>query len=182
MTNLRRTCDDDETKHPTVPTSETVFRMFSGPSPARNICFFICAAPRNQFAGEIQSRRHHRMKKPNRTYEPHLALKEVSLRPGAEWAPRWTGWTLIHVSDGAGYYLQPDFNQELETGSALLLNGDSSGVVRASNLTTLTLHAFSVMPTRLTGLLTLSEQKFFQMAASRRDLCLTILPPPHPVA
>lgn len=122
------------------------------------------------------------MKKPNRTYEPHLSLREISLRPGAEWAPHWASWTLIHVTAGAGYCLQPDCNQELENGALILLNGEMPGVIRASNLSPLTLHAFTVMPTRLTGLLTLSEQSFFQAAASRKDFALKIFPPQHPVA
>lgn len=120
------------------------------------------------------------MKKPNRTYEPHLALREIALRPGTEWAPRSAGWTVLYVSEGAGYWLQPNLDQELEIGSALLLDGDTQGVIRASNLSTLTFRVFSVMPGRLTGLLTLGEQRFLQMAAARRDL--KILPPPHPVA
>jgi AraC-like DNA-binding protein len=122
------------------------------------------------------------MKKPNRTYEPHLTLREISLRPGTEWAPHWASWTLIHVTEGVGYCLQPDCNQGLENGSVILINGEMPGVIRASNLNSLTLHAFTVMPTRLTGLLTLSEQSFFQVAAARKNLTLKILPPQHPVA
>jgi AraC-like DNA-binding protein len=122
------------------------------------------------------------MKKPNRTYEPHLTLREISLRPGAEWAPIWASWTLIHVTEGAGYCLQPDSNHDLENGSVLLINGEMPGVIRASNLSPLTLHTFTVMPTRLTGLLTLSEQSFFQSANARKEPGLKIFAPSHPVA
>src|SRR5690242_4208282 len=108
------------------------------------------------------------MKKPQRTYEPHLTLRQFSLPPGTEWTPHWASWTLIHVTEGAGYCLQPDNNLDLENGSVLLINGEMRGVIRASNLSSLTLHAFTVMPTRLTGLLTLSEQSFFQAAATRK--------------
>lgn len=120
------------------------------------------------------------MKKPNRTYEPHLTMKEFSVRPGGEWAPGLAGWTLIHVSDGSGYCLQPQLNQELEPGTMLLIAGEIQGVIRASHLSALTLHSFSVMPVRLTGLLTLSEQSVFQAAASRKEL--RIVPPENPVA
>ena len=120
------------------------------------------------------------MKKSNRTYDPHLTLSELSLRPGAEWTPRLAGWTVIHISDGTGYCLQPELNQELEAGSVLLITGEMRGVIRASNLNTLSLHSFSVMPARLTGLLTLSEQNFFQSALLRKDL--KIVPSQHPVA
>lgn len=122
------------------------------------------------------------MNKPNRTYEPHLNLRKVSLRPGAEWAPNWASWTLIHVTEGAGYCLQPECNRDLENGSFLLINGEMPGVIRASNLNPLTLHTYTVMPTRLTGLLTLSEQSFFQAAATRKDLGVKIFSSQHPVA
>ena len=111
-----------------------------------------------------------------------MTLREITLRPGTEWTPHWVSWTLIHVTEGAGYCLQLDCNQDLENGSLLLINGEMPGVIRASNLSPLTLHAFTVMPTRLTGLLTLSEQSFFQAAATRKDLTLKIFPPQHPVA
>jgi AraC-like DNA-binding protein len=120
------------------------------------------------------------MKKPNRSYEPHLTMKEFSVRPGGEWAPGLIGWTLIHVSDGAGYCLQPQLNQELEPGAVLLISGELQGVIRASHLSALTLHLFSVMPVRLAGLLTLSEQNIFQVAAARNEL--RIVPPENPVA
>src|SRR5690349_20431586 len=105
------------------------------------------------------------MNKSTRTYDPHLALSEFSLRPGAEWTGRVNGWTMILISDGNGYCLQPDLNQELETGAMILINGDQAGVIRASNLGGLTLQTFNVIPARLTGLLTFGEQTFFQAAA-----------------
>src|SRR6185312_5420830 len=122
------------------------------------------------------------MKKPNRRYEPHLTLRQISLQPGIEWTPPWASWTLIQVSEGVGYCLQPDFNQDLENGSVILVNGEMPGVIRASSISPLVLRAFTVMPTRLTGLLTLSEQSFFQAAATRKELTVKILPPQHPVA
>ena len=44
------------------------------------------------------------------------------------------------------------------------------------------LHYFTVMPERLTGLMTLGEQDFFKQAASRRELACQVLPPGNPVA
>jgi len=120
------------------------------------------------------------MNKSKPAYEPHLTMREVSLRPGTEWTPRRAAWTLIHVTGGAGYCLQPELNRELGTGALLLITGEMPGVIRASNLGPLSLQLYTVMPTRLIGLLTLSEQKLFQTAASRNNF--RILPPPHPAA
>ena len=102
------------------------------------------------------------------------------MRPGTEWTPRRATWTLIQVTEGAGYCLQPELNRELETGGLLLITGEMQGVIRASNLGPLSLHLYTVMPTRLIGLLTLSEQSFFQAATSRNNL--SILPAAHPAA
>ena len=52
------------------------------------------------------------MTKPNRSYEPHLAVREVSLPPKGEWEPRLPGWSLCQVVSGAGYWLHPQLNQE----------------------------------------------------------------------
>jgi AraC-like DNA-binding protein len=121
-------------------------------------------------------------KKSNRIYEQHLTVREFSLGPGAEWEPRLSGWTLIQIGEGAGYCLQPELNQELETGMVLLIAGGMQGVIRASHLSRLSFSLFSVIPARLAGLLTLSEQSFFQMAASRKESSLEIVPPEDPVA
>lgn len=118
------------------------------------------------------------MKNPDQLYQPHLGLEEIFLRPGTEWTPPWTSWTMIHVTKGVGYYLRPESNQDLETGSVLLTTG-LAVTLRASNLGALSLHAFSVMPNRLTGLLTLNEQEFFRAAAQRNEP--KILPPQSPI-
>jgi AraC-like DNA-binding protein len=123
-----------------------------------------------------------RAKKSNRLYEHHLTVGKCSLRPGAEWEPPLNGWTLIQVSEGAGYCLQPPSNQELETGGVLLITGRTEGVIRASHLNGLSFNSFSVIPARLTGLLTLSEQNFFQTAASRPEFSVKTIPPEDPVA
>jgi AraC-like DNA-binding protein len=122
------------------------------------------------------------MKRPQRTYEPHLVIREISVPPGGEWAPRSPGWSLIQIVRGTGYYLQPQLSQELETGTALLVAGHGQGNIRASQLGGLSLCAFSVIPARLTGLITLGEQDFLETAATRKEIPLRILPPQDPVA
>jgi len=122
------------------------------------------------------------MKKPESGYEPHLAVREFSVPPGGEWTPRLPGWSLIQIERGTGYLLQPQTSLELEAGTALLLAGPAPGSIRASQLGGLSLYSFSVIPARLTGLITLGEQDFLEQAAARKDFPVRILPPDNPVA
>ena len=122
------------------------------------------------------------MMKPERIYEPHLTVREFSVAPGGEWTPRSPGWSLIQIEKGTGYFLQPQSSLELETGTVLLLAGRTQGSIRASQLGGLSLYSFSVIPARLTGLITLSEQDFLEQAASRNDSPPRMLPPLNPVA
>jgi AraC-like DNA-binding protein len=121
------------------------------------------------------------MTKPERIYEPHLTVREFPVPPGGEWKPRSPGWLLIQIEQGTGYFLQPQSSLELETGTALLLPSHAQGSIRASQLGGLSLYSFSVIPARLTGLITLGEQDFLEQAASRKDFPLRILPPHNPV-
>ena len=117
----------------------------------------------------------------NHPYAPHLQMRGVSLSPGKEWSPQWTGWTMVHIADGAGYWLQAQSRSEVEAGSVLLVIGDAPGRILASRLNGMSLYFFTMVPERLTGLITQREQDFFEQAAGRRQL-YHVLPPPHPVA
>ncbi len=122
------------------------------------------------------------MKKSERHYEPHLVIREISVPPGGEWRPHSPGWSLVQITRGTGYCLQPQSSRELETGTILLMTAQASGKIRASQLGGMLLSSFSVTPARLTGLITLGEQDFLALAASRPESSLRVLPPPHPVA
>lgn len=122
------------------------------------------------------------MNRLERAYQPHLAIRKFSVPPGGEWIPRSTGWSLVQIERGTGYLLQPQSSLELETGTALLVVGSAPGSVRASQLGGLDLCSFSVMPSRLTGLITLGEQDFLERAASRKIFPVRVLPPQNPVA
>lgn len=121
------------------------------------------------------------MKKKQRAYEPHLAIKHLSLLPGREWLPPATGWSLIQVGGGSGYCLQSHRSLELETGAVLATAGQTQATIRASRLGEMSLHTFNVMPSRLTGLITLGEEEFLKLAA-RKERAIRILPPDSPVA
>lgn len=120
------------------------------------------------------------MSKPDQVYEPHLVIREFSVLPGGEWMPRSSGWSVVQVGAGTGYWLQAQSSTELETGTLLLVAGAGQGRVRASQLNGLSLRAFNVIPARLTGLVNLGEQDFLKRAAGRGES--RIIPPQHPVA
>jgi AraC-like DNA-binding protein len=122
------------------------------------------------------------MNKTNHLYERHLAAGEFSVLPGGEWSPRSSGWSLIQVANGTGYWMQAQSNTELETGTVLLVAGNGQGRVRASQLNGMSLNVFNVIPARLSGLISLGEQDFLKQAAARRELAFRILPPPDPIA
>jgi len=123
------------------------------------------------------------MKKPDRSlYEPHLTVSEFSVPPGEDWLPKSPGWSLVQVRSGTGYWLQAQFSRELEAGMVLLVAAHVPGSIRASQLGALSLYSFSVIPARLTGLVTLGEQNLFKMALSRKESSLQILSSHHPVA
>jgi AraC-like DNA-binding protein len=121
------------------------------------------------------------MKKSDCAYEPHLTIKEFSIPASGQWVPQPISWSLIQIRQGIGYYLQPQANQELEPGTTLLVAGAVEGSIRASQLGGLSLYSFRVMPARLTGLITLREQGFLEMA-SRKKFFLQIFPPDNPIA
>jgi AraC-like DNA-binding protein len=122
------------------------------------------------------------MTRMDRSYEPHLVIKELSLLPGLEWVPRSTGWTLIQITSGTGYFLQPRVNQELEPGMVILAAADAQGSIRASQLGELSFCFYPVELERLTGLITLDEQAFFETAAFKEKHSVKIFPPNSPLA
>ena len=122
------------------------------------------------------------MKNRSPSYESHLAIREFVVPAGGEWTPGSSGWLLIQLGRGTGYYLHPEWNQELEPGSVILTAGCADGVLRASSLGSLSLYSFTVTPSRLMALLTLAEQNFFQAAALKKESSFQILPPHSPIA
>jgi AraC-like DNA-binding protein len=115
-------------------------------------------------------------------YAPHLLIRSIVVGAGEEWSPQSAGWSLIEAGSGTGYWLEEQSRVELETGTVLLLAENVPGRILASRLNGMTLNLFTVMPERLTGLITQGEQNFFKQAASRRELACQILPPDHAVA
>lgn len=122
------------------------------------------------------------MKKADLLYEQHLVVNECSVLPGGEWAPQSSGWTVIHVQRGVGYWLQSQSSTEIETGTVLLVAADAPGRIRASQLNGLSLFFFNVIPERLTGLITFGEREFLDQTATQQGLSVRVLPPGNPIA
>ena len=123
------------------------------------------------------------MKKPDRlSHESHLAIREFFVPPGGEWLPKLSGWSLIQIRYGNGYWMEAQSSRELEAGTVLLVADQVQGSFRASQLGGLSLYSFSVLPARLTGLITFGEQGIFARAASRKECSLQIFSSSHPVA
>jgi len=110
-------------------------------------------------------------------YEPHLVINEMTLLPGGEWSPQSPGWSVIHVSSGAGYWLHPRMSRELKTGAIVLLSDQAQGRVRASQAGGLRLHFFRIEPGKLTGLVSMADQALIQSAATDEAQSLRVLPP-----
>ena len=122
------------------------------------------------------------MNRLDRLYEGHLTIRDFSVPAGGEWASRLSGWSVIQVDKGSGYYLQPHLNQELAAGAVLLITGAGEASIRASQLGELSFYGFSVTPARLTGIITLVEQEILKAAAARKENAIKILPPNSPSA
>lgn len=133
-------------------------------------------------AGDFPNRILQPMTKPDRSYIPHLTIQEVSIAPGGEWSQRMSGWTLIFISSGLGYWMGERANKELDAGAAFLLSCQSRGTIRSSQIGGLQLQFFSVEPARLTGVITLGEQRFFDSAASKPEFSIRVFAPDNSIA
>ena len=118
----------------------------------------------------------------NQPYARHLLVTELNLEPQREWAPPPVGWTMLQIQGGTGYWLKGAARMELETGAVLLVAEPLHGRLLASCLGPISLHFFTVMPERLTGLITQGEQDYFRQAAGRTELAQRIMPPDSQVA
>ncbi|HEV2330844.1 MAG TPA: helix-turn-helix transcriptional regulator [Verrucomicrobiae bacterium] len=115
-------------------------------------------------------------------YEPHLTIRKFSILPGKEWFPGPSDWSLIQVEAGVGYWLHGGGSADLEPGSVILVSAGARGHILASQLNSMAVHSFSVMPSRLTGIITLNEQDFLKNAATQNDLAFQVFSASSPIA
>ncbi len=115
-------------------------------------------------------------------HEAHLAIRAVNIPPGGEWRAGQPGWTVALVSRGIGYCLTVKGHVELPTDSMVVLSGHSDQVIRASQLGEISLLTFTIIPTRLAGLITVGEQDLLKEAAGQSANFISIELPESPLA
>ncbi len=118
----------------------------------------------------------------NSSFGQQLVLKEIILVPGGEWTPRLPGWSLIGVSRGAGYWMDTRLNYDLACGSVLVVSEPAQGMIRCSQVCEMVLHCFCVQPEKLSGIITLGEQKILHETARSEGCGVRLLPAGHAVA
>ena len=111
----------------------------------------------------------------------HLSIDSVTLPPGGEWKAAAEGWNFLHVTRGAAYWLEGDHPRSLTEGEMLVVPPVLHGVVRASQIGPVVLHAVRFAPDLLCGFFTLSERHFFESGAAGALAETQFLPSTHPV-
>jgi AraC-like DNA-binding protein len=97
--------------------------------------------------------------------ERHLVLQELTLPPSTEWPPHCSGWLMLRVAAGAGYWLQHGVEpRQLTVGDGLIATRNVDGVIRASQLGSLKLQFFTVQLQYLNGVLTVAEWQQLEVA------------------
>lgn len=93
------------------------------------------------------------------------------------------GWSVCQIESGTGYWMHSRHNREIDTGTVLLISAEVNGNIRASGVGEgMSLVVFKVEPSRLTGLITMTEQLFFETTASIRTGPLKVFAPQSQVA
>jgi AraC-like DNA-binding protein len=111
-----------------------------------------------------------------------LVLRELTLVPAGEWSPVFPGWLLMHLTKGLGYWMQPRGTQELPSGSVLVLSEQACGTIRSTQLGPAVCHFFFVEPRKLTGLITLAEQRRLEEASKTEAGSVRLLRTTDPIA
>ena len=116
------------------------------------------------------------------SFDGHLALRVITIRPSSEWAPQSPGWTLIRVSDGIGYWRDQNVVLELTIGDAIILAKGVKGCLRASQLGLVKLDYFCVQPEFLGGILTPGDQSRLDAAAAQAQTSVRFVSSSDPMA
>jgi AraC-like DNA-binding protein len=122
------------------------------------------------------------MTKSDSAYEPHLILRDLALPPAEEWTPPLSGWSVIRVAQGHGYYLHSRLNHDLAPGTVLVLPGQAGGLIRASQVGGASLCHFRVEPDRLIGIVTAEELNSLRSAGALEHLAVRVFSNGHSIA
>lgn len=118
----------------------------------------------------------------NGAFKPHLSVREQCVPAGEEQCLSFPIWLMIQISEGSGYWLQPEKTIPLESGTVLTLPPNSTGTIRASQIGTLSFRHYCIDPSRLAGVITAVEQVFFKSVAAQKNFPIRVLPARHPLA
>ena len=88
----------------------------------------------------------------------HLFINDCDLAPGSEWKDASPGWKIVLVNKGFCYWIARPEVRELQAGDVLVIGPSVDGVLRASQISSATLHFFNFQPEHLVGLMSLSER------------------------
>jgi AraC-like DNA-binding protein len=113
-------------------------------------------------------------------FEPHLMIQEMKLPQGGEWRPQFRGWCFLQIQSGICYWQDPGGAREIPAGSVLVRTREARGGLCASQLSGVEIAFFCLEPEKLTGLLSLGEQRCIQRAAEKWSM--RVLAPADPIA
>ncbi len=122
------------------------------------------------------------MTKSDCSQSSHLTLGEIYLPPEVEWAPRMAGWIMCQITSGICYWLHPKASHELTAGTVVVFAPNTQGSIRASQLGAAQVHFFTIDSDCLTGIISLTERMFLDLAKSKESLSTQILLPENPIA
>jgi AraC-like DNA-binding protein len=115
-------------------------------------------------------------------FEPHLMIQEMKLPQGGEWRPQFRGWCFLQIKSGICYWQEPGGAREIPAGSVLVRTREARGGLCASQLSGVETAYFCLEPEKLTGLLSLGEQRCIERAASTGKWSMRVLAPEDPIA
>ena len=116
------------------------------------------------------------------TLASHLALSELTVPAGAEWAPAREAWQVARLTEGQGFWLQHGQPMQIETGAVLIIPPGASGEFHASILSAAKLCCFPWRPEMITGILTAAERQFFVTVPSLSRPTVKTVPAGHELA
>ena len=115
-------------------------------------------------------------------FQRDLVLSELALAPSVEWVPAASGWTVMRVRQGIGYWLGSGSACEMAPDDAAVLPPGGAFVFRASRIGAVTIQYFTVQPGHLTGVLRWSERTALEQVAPLVRNTRRVLPSSDPLA
>ncbi|MEI7732326.1 MAG: hypothetical protein WCO56_22325 [Verrucomicrobiota bacterium] len=117
-----------------------------------------------------------------KTWQPQLILQQATLAPGDEWSLHSTGWRMLCVQRGMGYWISPTLCKEFSQGQTLVLSPASEGCLRGSQIGEVELKYFMVDTKGQSGFFTLLESHLLEASATQLKYRELILNADHPVS